>query len=283
MDLSSEFVRPLVWIQSWTATATPSNTAADGNVFRRPMRVAFGLLRLSLSPETACDRLAKIFTSAAQLAATTFPTFVTLDSSGPLYAQSGLVARGAVAPRCDLARQRETHPKSDPGLAPACAKTPLEQPLQRADREEIRSLIDRGLYAAAIAQVDRVIAAARPSSDQLQLLLVLKGQLYYSLNDIPMSVKLLDQAISADPDSESGRRALNAKYEVARLLQKRTTRRPAEPSSRAAIRTVRAEIVREPRLRVSAPTILALRSTALSQANLTLGVGIRAANQVHGE
>jgi hypothetical protein len=140
------------------------------------------------------------------------------------------------------------------------------------------------LFAEAIAQLDRLIATAKPSRGHLQLLLALKGQLYFSLNDTRRSVTLIDQAIALNPESESARRAQNAKYEVARLLAKRTPQPKLDSRSDAASpRSLKAHSSRGARLRLSQPAILAIRCAFLAQENLRLGAGISAASRFKRE
>jgi hypothetical protein len=110
---------------------------------------------------------------------------------------------------------------------------------------------------------------------------VLKGQLYYSLNETQKSVTLIDQAIALNPDSEAARRAQNAKYEVARLLAKRVPRPAPDSQFRtASLRTVNMAIPRRARSRFARPMVLAMRTAFLSQENLTVGAGTSAAQTI---
>jgi hypothetical protein len=188
---------------------------------------------------------------AVRVATTRFPTFVSLKVYEDPFAQSKR-----------FSRQVSTNPES-------------QKRIERIGERDVYPLVSRGLYAAAITQLDRLAAEGKPSRDQLQLVLTLKAQLYYSLNETQTSVRLLDQAISLDRDSTSGCRAQSAKNEVARLLQFRAPHPPAERASRAAT-TKRATAPFE---RLSVPTILAIRSAAVSRAYATLGAGISAARQ----
>jgi tetratricopeptide (TPR) repeat protein len=231
------------------------------------MRAAVVLLRLSVSAETAHDQIAKIYAWAARFAATRFPKFVLLDSSGPT---------------CSPSKLNSKDPRNAVGFWTTDETAIAHRKVEHTFQEEVLRLVDRGRYAEAIARLDRLMADARPPRDQLQLLMALKGQLYFSLNETQMSVKLLDQAILLDPESESGHRARNAKYEVARLLQRRAPRGPSEPLARPASKNA-GTFPRGLRLRLSAPTILAMRSAVLSQETLTTGAGISAAQQFGGE
>lgn len=256
-SLAPEFAEPIAWARSVTAAVTPSVTLFDGQTILRPVRIAFALMRLSLSPTAAREEIVKAIACAGRLAGRRFPTFISLDSKVASCPAAG----------------RLKHAGAD-------TSTANQQSLARTARVEVYPLIERGQFGAAIARIDRLMANTKVTRDQLQLLLVLEGQLYFSLNETQKAVSLLDQAISLAPGSESARRARNAKYELARLLHVRAPGNPPEPQPSA---TNAAMIPRRRRLRVGRPTILAARSAACSQANLTLGAGVSLARGGCGE
>jgi hypothetical protein len=251
---------------SLAAAITPSGTLFDTDVFPGSLRAMVFLVRLSLGPETGPDRIANIFASSARLAATRFPKFVVLDASEP-----------PCSPKKRAAKDRQ----NAVGLW-ATETAIAHRKVEQIFREEVLHLVDRGQYAEAIARLDRLVADARPTRDQLQLLMTLKGQLYFGLNDTQMSVQVLDQAILLDPDSDSGHRAQNAKYEVARLLQARTPRGPSKPLTRHTSLAAGTASLGLRYHRVT-PLILAMNSAALSQESLTTGAGISAVQQFVGE
>jgi tetratricopeptide (TPR) repeat protein len=93
----------------------------------------------------------------------------------------------------------------------------MHHKLDRAVREEVYPLVDRGEYLEAISRLDQLIDDAEPSRSQRQLLMAFKGQMYFGLRDQPTAAKLLDEAIALDPNSESGRRIQVAKLQLASL------------------------------------------------------------------
>ncbi len=118
----------------------------------------------------------------------------------------------------ELERQvTELDPQNVAGLRAKYEPVVTHRNIDRAIQEEVYPLADRGQYRAAIDRLDRLVVEARPSRSQLQLLLAFKGQLYFSLKDKRAAAKLLDEAIALDPNSESGRRARDAKQQFAAL------------------------------------------------------------------
>jgi hypothetical protein len=264
-DLLIEFTRPLSSNGAQPSNDTASTKVLDSNAFLRPVGSAFVLLRLSFSPDTPPNQLARVSAWAMRLGVTKFPTFVVLDSEGIPYARSEFVSQAAIAYCSEIQRLRRVRDRRDRELVRADATTGLERArhldtvlkavgpladteysvleqrvteldpqnsaglrakynaavthhkLDRAVRDEIYPLVDRGEFRAAIARLDRLIADAKPSRAQRQLLVAFKGQMYFGLRDQQTSAKLLDEAIALDPNSESGRRIQTAKLQLASL------------------------------------------------------------------
>ena len=126
-------------------------------------------------------------------------------------------------------RVTELDPKNSAGLRAKYDTAVTNHKLDRAVRDEVYPLVDRGEYRVAIARLDRLIADAKPSRSQRQLLVAFKGQLYFGLRDPQTSTKLLDEAIALDPKSEIGRRTRTTQQQLAKLpaIDRGTTCAPA--------------------------------------------------------
>jgi len=126
-DILLEFTRPVNLCSTGTATPKSSATVLDSDAFLRPIGGAFVLLRLTLSHDTPPENAARFSTWATRLAVTKFPTFVLFDSHGAPYAQSELVAKGALAYLCEFQRLRKVRKKRDRQLALADATAGIER------------------------------------------------------------------------------------------------------------------------------------------------------------
>ncbi len=114
-------------------------------------------------------------------------------------------------------RVTELDPHNSAGLRAKYDAAITRHKLDRAFRDEVYPLVDRGNYRAAITRLDRLIADAKPSRSQRQLLVAFKAQLYFGLHDPQTSAKLLEEAIALDPQSEMGRRARTTQHQIAKV------------------------------------------------------------------
>jgi hypothetical protein len=114
-------------------------------------------------------------------------------------------------------RVTELDPQNKAGLRAKYEAAVIHRKIDRAIQAEVSPLMDRRQYQAALARLDKLIAEAKPSGDQLQRVLAFKGQAYCGLNDRQRSAKVLDQAIALDPQSESARRARDVKQQLQKL------------------------------------------------------------------
>jgi hypothetical protein len=239
-DPWTQFSQVVVSCHSEVAAATTFATAFNGDPSLSPLRAVDALVQSSASLESSAERFSQFGAWAARVAASRFPRFVTLVSIEPAWRINGEV--------------------------------------QQTLRRKVHPLIQRGLYAAAVAAIDRLIGEEKPARDPLQILMTLKGQLYFSLNQTPICVKLLDEAIALAPESESARRAMNAKLEVARLMEKRAPRPRAEARARTVpFQAISTRLPRDRSSRGLLPSILARRSVIGCLASISQGVGVRAA------
>ncbi len=86
--------------------------------------------------------------------------------------------------------------------------------IDRMVQNEIYPLADAGQFDTAIGRVDAILDGRNMSPSHRQVLMALKGQLYYSKRDHTTAISLLDSALALDPKGPNADRVRAARAQL---------------------------------------------------------------------